>query len=491
VVQQGMVQKWELAKCKDDLRGAISMMSSVRSDAQHLVANCKSDINGIVAALQGMVPKGQLLQAEDEKRALSSENDRLLKKYESELRKSQEEVGLLSGEVAQLEDRLRDMMVLRSQLQNAKDTICTRESEIQRLQQILSVSVLKIKLESAEEEARAAQQDNAELSQRMRNMKSKMQGVQDMLDNSELECLRLKQTMRDMVPKERLEELSRSGLCKQASSGNGNKERSMIQHDKDALGIIQQQGSELERLKLLLEDMKSKYQAAEVEIKRLEVEQESACKLYDDDRHQYRRAYQEAIVRQGSDVDHIYYEVKELTALACRLHQKLISSMVPQVELDSARDEINTKSAEISRLNKAMASMVSIKDLEAAQEAHIAIKQELDRMQVVQQGMVQKWELAKCKDDLRGAISMMSSVRSDAWHVVAPQVLAFLREHMLVPADGGRWTADSCLAGLGWFLGAGSSLAALCGGAAAAKVAAKAKAAVVIAATTVACCHRI
>ena len=114
------------------------------------------------------MPKGQLLQAEDEKRALSSEIDRLRKMHESELQKSQQEVGRLSGEVAQLESRVRDMAVLKTQLQNAKDDVCSsdsgRESEIERLQEFLSLIVLKIKLASAEEEARKAQQDHAELS---------------------------------------------------------------------------------------------------------------------------------------------------------------------------------------------------------------------------------------------------------------------------------------------------------------------------------------
>ena len=128
--------------------------------------------------------------------------------------------------------------------------------------------------------------------------------LQGKLEDSELECLRLRQAMRDMVPKERLEELSRSGGCRQAARGGGNKERSMTQHDRDALGIIQQQGSELDRLRLLLEDMASKHQAAEVEIKKLEAELETTRRQYDDDMRQYRRACHDAIVRQALvDVD--------------------------------------------------------------------------------------------------------------------------------------------------------------------------------------------
>jgi hypothetical protein len=209
----------------------------------------------------------------------------------------------------------------------------------------------------------------------------------DRLEAAGLECGRLRQLVKDMVPKERLEERSLASKTSQ-----GNRERSAMQYDQAArdelrrnLDELGQLRSEVVRQQKLMEGMVSKTRliAADEEIADLKAELDR------------RRTLQKDMV-QKSELDKCTEDLQasmtmmmqtQLSQMKSKYDEQienlrsLLAQMVPKADLSRCEEQKKLFEIERDELKMLMQDMVPRAQMEAAQEAIASLKSEAKRLQ--------------------------------------------------------------------------------------------------------------
>eukprot|EP00291_Cryptomonas_curvata_P028862 CAMPEP_0172209028 /NCGR_PEP_ID=MMETSP1050-20130122/34855_1 /TAXON_ID=233186 /ORGANISM="Cryptomonas curvata, Strain CCAP979/52" /LENGTH=356 /DNA_ID=CAMNT_0012888795 /DNA_START=113 /DNA_END=1179 /DNA_ORIENTATION=+ len=342
---KSMVPMADLDSMQDQVRTLKSLMGSMCVDTQRTISsftdNTKAEIREISKALDGLASRSELMQKEHETKIMQQDIERLQHMLasmvpETELSISQDLIKVLKSLMgimcsdtkrsvrnfldnakAEIREILKalDGLVPRSELIQKEHEAVMLQQEIQRLHHILGSMVPQATLDDCLDQLNKGQLQIQILNSKIAGMVPKtlldsatqeIESLTDKLEVAGLECVRLRQLVKDMVPRERLEDRS------VASKGSqGNRERSAVQYDQSArdelrhsLDEVGQLRSEVVRQQKLIESMVSKTRliAAEEEIADLKAELDRRRTLQKDmvQRSELDKCTESAIAMVGS-----------------------------------------------------------------------------------------------------------------------------------------------------------------------------------------------